>query len=77
VLSICPPVRAKLPEAELSFDGTAKLNIAVLPFSDSCKVKVRLPPATPTRLAAAMAIVSVAGAAVVDFSTVPVTVLPC
>jgi hypothetical protein len=58
VLSICPPVRAKFPVAELLFDGTAILNIAVLLFSDNCKVKVRLPPSVPTTVAVAAAMLS-------------------
>ncbi len=57
-LSICPPVRAKFPSAELSLGGTAILNIAMLPFSDSCKIKVRLDPAVPTAVAVATAMLS-------------------
>jgi hypothetical protein len=58
VLSICPPVRAKFPVAELLFDGTAILNIAVLLFSANCKVKVRLLPTAPTTVAVAAAMLS-------------------
>ncbi len=59
VLSICPPpVRAKFPLAELLFGGTVILNIPMLPFSDNCKVKLRLLPAAPTTVAVATAILS-------------------
>src|SRR5438270_2250881 len=55
---IFPPVTAKLPLAELLFEGTAMLNIAVFPFSDSIKVRVRLLPAAPATMAVAIAILS-------------------
>lgn len=58
LLSIRPPVTAKLPVAELLSGDTAILNIAMLPFSDNCKVKVRLFPMVPVTVAVAEAILS-------------------
>jgi hypothetical protein len=55
VLSICPPVRANVPVAELLLDGTAMLKSAMLPFSANCRVNVRFVPAAPTTVAVATA----------------------
>lgn len=67
LLSICPPVKAKLPLAELLFGCMAILNIPTLPFSDNCKVKVLLLPAAPTTVAVATAILSKQLAPMVKF----------
>lgn len=74
VLSICPPVRAKFPLAELLFGGTAMLNIPMLPFSVNCKVKLRLLPAAPTTVAVATAILSKQLAPIVKFRLEMLTV---
>jgi hypothetical protein len=74
VLSICPPVRAKFPVAELLFGGTAILNIPMLPFSDNCKVRLRLLPAAPTTVAVATAILSKQLAPIVKFRLEMLTV---
>jgi hypothetical protein len=55
-LSMCPPVKAKFPVAELLFGDTAILNTAILPFSDNCNVRVRLVPIIPVTVPVAEAI---------------------
>ena len=67
VLTICPPVRAKFPVAELLFGCTAMLNIPILPFSDNCKVRLRTVPTAPTKVAVATAKLSKQFAPIVKF----------